>query len=54
MKHKIQDCKVKLKAIHKIAQIIIDGAGELDEIVIKTLAEQIQQDTKLLENEDER
>jgi len=53
MKHKIEDCRIKLRAIHKIAQIIIDGAGELDEIVIVTLAEQIQQDSILLEKESE-
>lgn len=53
MKHKIEDCRIKLKAIHRIAQIIIDGVGELDEVVIITLAQQIQQDTLLLEQEEE-
>jgi hypothetical protein len=53
MKHNIEDCKIKLRAIHKIAQIIIDGAGELDDIVVITLAQQIQQDTELLSREDD-
>ena len=42
MKHNIEDCKIKL------------GVREdVDEQVIVMLAEQIQQDTELLEGEDE-
>lgn len=53
MKHNIEECKTKLKAINRVAKIISDGIGELDDIVIKTLAEQIQQDASLLEQESE-
>jgi hypothetical protein len=54
MKHKFEECKIKLRAIHRTAKLIKEGAGELDDIVIATLAEQIQQDAILLESEDER
>jgi hypothetical protein len=53
MKHNIEDCKIKLRAIWSLAQQIKLGAGELDDSAIRILAELIQQDTKLLEAEDD-
>jgi len=54
MKHKIEDCKTKLRAIHLLAEQIKMGikAETVEEHVIVMLAEQIQQDTLLLEQED--
>jgi len=54
MKHNIEDCKIKLRAIWSLAQQIKLGVQEdVDEKVIVMLAEQIQQDTNLLEGESE-
>ena len=55
MKHKIEDCRIKLKAIHNLAEQIKMGvkAETVEEHVIVMLAEQIQQDTLLLEQEEE-
>jgi hypothetical protein len=54
MKHSIEDCKIKLRAIWSLAQQIKLGVREdVDEHVIVMLAEQIQQDTELLEGEDD-
>ncbi len=51
MKHNIEDCKIKLRAIWSLAQQIKLGVRE--DVVIVMLAEQIQQDTELLEGEDD-
>ena len=55
MKHKIEDCKIKLKAIHYLAEQIKLGikAETVEAHVIVMLADQIQQDASLLEQESE-
>jgi len=55
MKHKLKDCKIKLRAIHRLAEQIKKGmkTDSVEEHVIVMLAEQIQQDTLLLEQEEE-
>lgn len=55
MKHSMQQCKTKLRAIYRLAEQIKSGIKEetVEEQVIVMLAEQIQQDSLLLEKESE-
>lgn len=55
MKHKLEDCKTKLRAIHRLAEQIKMGmkTDTVEEHVIVMLAEQIQQDTTLLAQEED-
>jgi len=55
MKHNIEDCKIKLRAIWSLAQQIKVGVknDDVESHVIVMLTEQIQQDTELLEGEDD-
>jgi len=54
VKHNIKECRVKLRAIHKIAGQIKAGMTDdtIEKSLIIMLAEQIQQDTSLLEREE--
>jgi len=54
MKHKVEDCKVKLRAIHKLASQIKAGmkVDDIESHVIVMLAEQIQYHTELLVQEE--
>jgi len=54
MKHKLKDCKTKLRAIHKLAGQIKAGmrTDDIESHVIVMLAEQIQYDAELLVQED--
>jgi len=55
MKHKLEDCKVKLRSIWSLAQQIKVGikTNDVESHVIVMLAEMIQQDAQLLEQEEE-
>ena len=55
MKHKLEDCKVKLRSIWSLAQQIKVGVktNDVESHVIVMLAEMIQQDTHLLAQESE-
>lgn len=55
MKHNIEDCKVKLRSIWSLAQQIKVGItnDDVESHTIVMLAELIQQDTYLLEQESE-
>jgi hypothetical protein len=53
MKHNSEDCKIKLNAIWSLAQQIKLGVKEdVEPHVLVMLAELIQQDTTLLEQEE--